>query len=72
MAPQHFAALEAQLHALDQERAKRVARLVFECQSSLELALLAVQDADRAAQLQEDRNKQPGLSQRLAHALALK
>ena len=71
MATQPFAALEAQLYELDQDRAERVARLVFECQSSLELALLAVQDADRTAQLQEHRNTQLHLGRRLAHALRI-
>ena len=46
MAPLDIAALEAQVNALDRETAERVTRLVFECSVSLDLALLAVQDAN--------------------------
>jgi len=46
MAPNDIAALEAQIDALDRETAERVTRLVFECSASLDLALLAVQDAN--------------------------
>jgi hypothetical protein len=42
--------LEAQVNALDRETAERVTRLVFECNASLDLALLAVQDADDGTQ----------------------
>ncbi len=49
MAAQPFAALEAQVNALDHDTALRVALLVLECQASLELALIAVQEADRTA-----------------------
>jgi hypothetical protein len=46
MAPHDMVALEAQVNALDRETAERVTRLVFECSASLDLALLAVQDAN--------------------------
>ena len=46
-------ALEAQVNALDRETAERVTRLVFECNASLDLALLAVQDADDGTQLDQ-------------------
>jgi hypothetical protein len=46
MAPHDIVALEAQVNALDRETAERVTRLVFECSASLDLALLAVQDAN--------------------------
>ena len=49
MASDKRAALEAQISTLDRETAQRVGRLVFECSASLDLALLAVQDADRTA-----------------------
>jgi hypothetical protein len=49
MAAQPFTALEAQMNALDHDTALRVALLVLECQASLELALIAVQEADRTA-----------------------
>ncbi len=49
MVSDKHAALEAQLSALDRDTAQRVGRLVFECSASVDLALLAVQDADRAA-----------------------
>ncbi len=49
MAPDKRAALETQISALDHDTAQRVVRLVFECSASLDLALLAIQDADRAA-----------------------
>ncbi len=39
--------LESRLSMLDQETARRVTRLVFECSASLDMALLAVQDANR-------------------------
>jgi hypothetical protein len=50
MAPHDIVALEAQVNALDQETAERVTRLVFECSASLDLALLAVQDANNGMQ----------------------
>ena len=50
MAAQDIAALEAQVNALDRETAERVTRLVFECSASLDLALLAVQDANSSTQ----------------------
>jgi len=54
-------ALEAQVNALDRETAERVTRLVFECNASLDLALLAVQDADDGTQLdQAPRGKRGG------------
>jgi hypothetical protein len=50
MAPHDIVALEAQVKALDRETAERVTRLVFECSASLDLALLAVQDANSSTQ----------------------
>jgi hypothetical protein len=50
MAPNDIAALEAQIDALDRETAERVTRLVFECSAGLDLALLAVQDANSRSQ----------------------
>jgi hypothetical protein len=47
MAAYELATLEAQVDALDQVTARRVARLVLECGSSLALALQAVQEADQ-------------------------
>ena len=38
--------LETQLDTLDEDTAQRVMHLVFECNASLDLALLAVQDAN--------------------------
>jgi hypothetical protein len=69
MTPQKIAALEAQVDALDRATARRVARLVLECRSSLELALLAVQDADQAAQPELRASKRPYVRGRLARAL---
>ena len=46
MATHDSIALEDQVNALDRETAERVTRLVFECSASLDLALLAVQDAN--------------------------
>jgi len=42
--------LEAKVNALDRETAERVTRLVFECSVSLDLALMAVQEANSRAQ----------------------
>ncbi len=53
MASDKRAALEAQISTLDRNTAQRVGRLVFECSASLDVALLAVQDADRAARGQQ-------------------
>jgi hypothetical protein len=47
MAPHDVEVFEAQINALDNETAQRVTRLVFECSASLDLALLAVQEANR-------------------------
>lgn len=41
---------EAQMSALDRETARRVGHLVTQCGASLNLALQAVQEADRAIQ----------------------
>lgn len=41
------ALIEAQVQALDHTTALRVTRLVLECGSSLAMALMAVQEADR-------------------------
>jgi hypothetical protein len=48
MTTHEIAALEAQVNALDRETAERVTRLVFECSASLNLALQAVQEANKA------------------------
>jgi len=50
MAPNETVAFEAQVNALDRETAERVTRLVFECSVTLDLALMAVQDADNSPQ----------------------
>jgi hypothetical protein len=50
--------LETQLNTLDQETAQRVTRLVFECSASLDLALLAVHDANRNGR-EESRQLRP-------------
>ena len=47
MATQEIAIVQAHFGALDPATAQRVSRLVSESSSSLELALLAVQEADR-------------------------
>lgn len=49
MAPERLAALDARVNALDHDAAQRVLRLVAECGASLDVALLAIQEADRAA-----------------------
>ena len=68
MAAQPYAALEAQLNALDRDTARRVARLVLECRASLELALIAVQEANRREQSGAG-DRQPRPRHRLAHIL---
>jgi len=50
MAARNILALEDQVNGLDRETAERVTRLVFECSASLDLALLAVQDANSTTQ----------------------
>ena len=57
MTPDELTLLENQLSTLDQDTARRVTRLVFECSASLDLALLAVQEADRTIGGQ---GRQPG------------
>ena len=52
MAPQEIAALAAQVEELDSETARRVARLVVECNASLRLALSAVNEANRNTRIQ--------------------
>lgn len=49
MAPEEIAALAAEVNRLDRETVRRVARLVVECNASLRLALLAVQEANKSA-----------------------
>jgi hypothetical protein len=49
MTAHEIAVLQTQVNMLDPQTARRVARLVLECRSSLAMALLAVQEADRAA-----------------------
>ena len=71
MTPQHYATLAAQVNALDKDTARRVARLVLECRSSLELALLAVQDADCTTARQVEADTQPHPRGKLAQTLAV-
>ena len=47
MAPYDTITVEAQVNALDRETAERVTRLVFECSASLDLAIRAVQEANK-------------------------
>lgn len=47
MVGERLAALDAQAHALDRDIAQRVRRLVVECGASPDVALLAIQEADR-------------------------
>lgn len=49
MAPQEIVKLAAHVDSLDRETARRVARLVVECNASVALALRAVQDANHDA-----------------------
>ena len=49
MAPEEIAALAAQVDELDRETARRVGRLVLECNAGLRLALSAVREANRSA-----------------------
>ena len=66
MAPEEFTALDAQIAALDNESACRVARLVIECGASIPLAMQAVADANagRAAAFARLRRSAP--QQRIA------
>jgi hypothetical protein len=66
MAPEEFTALEAQIDALDNESACRVARLVVECGASVPLALLAVADANARRTDVVAKQWQPTPRQRLA------
>jgi len=50
MAPHDSNPLDAKVNALDRDTAERVTRLVFECSVSLDLALMAVQDANSREQ----------------------
>lgn len=50
MATQESAMLAAHINDLDRETARRVARLVLECNASVALALRAVQAANQNAQ----------------------
>jgi hypothetical protein len=52
--------LERRLSMLDRETAQRVTRLVFECSASLDLALLAVQDANRTLREQRQPKARSG------------
>lgn len=53
MTSQQIAALAAQVDQLDRETARRVARLVLECNASLQLAILAVQAANAGGRPRE-------------------
>jgi hypothetical protein len=48
MTSHNMTSLETQLSTLDPDTAQRVLHLVFECNASLDLALLAVQDANQS------------------------
>jgi hypothetical protein len=48
---------ETKISTLDQDTVQRVLRLVFECNASLELALLAVQDANRRLDQERTQSK---------------
>jgi hypothetical protein len=67
MVQHDIAALETQLATLDQDTAQRVTRLVVECSVSLDLALLAVQEADRCVQTEDSTPRQKkGVGRRAA------
>ena len=53
MVPEEIAELTAEVNRLDRETARRVARLVFECNASLRLALSAVQEANNSARIED-------------------
>jgi hypothetical protein len=67
IASDEITALQAQVNQLDRDTARRVARLVMECCVSLQLALLAVQDADRNNPKRNPR--QPGRAKRVGQSL---
>jgi hypothetical protein len=58
MAPYKIITIEDQVNALDQETAERVTRLVFECSASLDLAILAVQDANSDKQTHQTQTEE--------------
>ena len=60
-------ALETQLNTLDQDTAQRVTRLVFECNASLDMALLAVREANMAM---SEAGGQLSLRRKVAHILS--
>jgi hypothetical protein len=62
-------ALEAQINALDQDTARRVARLVVECHASVPLALRAVQEANDSMQARTHTERRPHARDRFAHIL---
>ncbi|HET9223068.1 MAG TPA: hypothetical protein VFO07_11215 [Roseiflexaceae bacterium] len=62
MAPEEFTELEAQIDALDQESACRVARLVIECGASIPLAMQAVADANATYTDLAARRRRPSTS----------
>ena len=62
-------ALEAQINALDQDTARRVARLVVECHASVPLALRAVQEVNDSMQVYPLAERRPPARDRLAHIL---
>jgi hypothetical protein len=53
MASEEIAALAAQVNQLDRETARRVVRLVLECNASLRMALSAVQETNRSARTED-------------------
>jgi hypothetical protein len=58
MAAYKIITIEDQVNALDQETAERVTRLVFECSASLDLAILAVQDANSDKQTHQTQTEE--------------
>jgi hypothetical protein len=66
MAPEEFTALDAQIEALDQESACRVARLVIECGASIPLAMQAIADANAGRADGAARQRQMAPHRRLA------